>query len=79
MLYGAMNFPVRPFLDELEIFSSLGFDYLELAMDPPWGGYGRGDRSGSPGAYATQTDRRTPESVNGGIRLRPSSGRTQRR
>ncbi|MEJ2718122.1 MAG: sugar phosphate isomerase/epimerase [Deltaproteobacteria bacterium] len=35
MLYGAMNFPVRPFLDELRIFSSLGFDYLELAMDPP--------------------------------------------
>jgi sugar phosphate isomerase/epimerase len=35
MLYGAMNFPVRPFLDELETFSSLGFDYLELAMDPP--------------------------------------------
>jgi len=35
MLYGAMNFPVRPVLKELETISGLGFDYLELAMDPP--------------------------------------------
>ena len=35
MLYGAMNFPVRPILQELEAISSLGFDYLELTMDPP--------------------------------------------
>ncbi len=35
MLYGAMNFPVRPILSELETISGLGFDYLELAMDPP--------------------------------------------
>jgi sugar phosphate isomerase/epimerase len=35
MLYGAMNFPVKPVLEELEVFSKLGFDYLELAMDPP--------------------------------------------
>lgn len=34
-----MNFPVRPILDELETFSSLGFDYLELAMDPPQAHY----------------------------------------
>jgi len=35
MLYGAMNFPIRPVLQELEEISGLGFDYLELAMDPP--------------------------------------------
>jgi sugar phosphate isomerase/epimerase len=35
MLYGAMNFPVRPILHELETISGLGFDYLELTMDPP--------------------------------------------
>lgn len=35
MQYGAMNFPVRPVLQELESISSLGFDYLELTMDPP--------------------------------------------
>ncbi len=35
MLYGAINFPVRPILKELETISGLGFDYLELAMDPP--------------------------------------------
>jgi sugar phosphate isomerase/epimerase len=35
MLYGAMNFPVRPILQELEAISDLGFDYLELTMDPP--------------------------------------------
>ena len=35
MLYGAMNFPVRPVLQELDAISGLGFDYLELTMDPP--------------------------------------------
>lgn len=35
MLYGAMNFPVRPVLQELKAISGLGFDYLELTMDPP--------------------------------------------
>ncbi len=35
MLYGAMNFPVRPVIKEIEAISALGFDYLELAMDPP--------------------------------------------
>ena len=39
MLYGAMNFPVRPVLVELEVLSGLGFDYLELAMDPPQAHY----------------------------------------
>jgi sugar phosphate isomerase/epimerase len=35
MKFGAMNFPVAPLLDEIDTFSRLGFDYLELAMDPP--------------------------------------------
>lgn len=35
MLFGAMNFPVVPVLQEIETFAQLGFDYLELAMDPP--------------------------------------------
>jgi sugar phosphate isomerase/epimerase len=35
MQYGAMNFPVRPVLEELEQIALLGFDYLELSMDPP--------------------------------------------
>ncbi len=39
MLYGAMNFPIRPFLKELVAISGLGFDYLELAMDPPQAHY----------------------------------------
>jgi Tat protein secretion system quality control protein TatD with DNase activity len=39
MLYGAMNFPVKPVFDELEAISELGFDYLELAMDPPQAHY----------------------------------------
>jgi sugar phosphate isomerase/epimerase len=33
--YGAMNFPVRPVIDEIQSVSKLGFDYFELAMDPP--------------------------------------------
>jgi sugar phosphate isomerase/epimerase len=35
MRYGAMNFPIRPIMDELCEFSTLGFDYLELSLDPP--------------------------------------------
>jgi len=35
MQFGAMNFPVTPVLQEIEAFARLGFDYLELAMDPP--------------------------------------------
>lgn len=35
MIYGAMNFPVASVVDEIHSFGELGFDYLELAMDPP--------------------------------------------
>ncbi len=35
MLYGAMNFPVAPVRDELDTIAALGFDFLELTMDPP--------------------------------------------
>ena len=35
MQYGAMNFPVTPVFDEIDTFAALGFDYLELTMDPP--------------------------------------------
>jgi sugar phosphate isomerase/epimerase len=39
MRYGAMNFPIKPVLDELETISRLGFDYLELTMDAPQAHY----------------------------------------
>ena len=39
MHYGAMNFPVRPVVDEINTVARLGFDYLELAMDPPMAHY----------------------------------------
>ncbi|UCC66496.1 MAG: sugar phosphate isomerase/epimerase [Deltaproteobacteria bacterium] len=35
MKYGAMNFPIKPLLQEIEDIGELGFDYLELTMDPP--------------------------------------------
>ena len=35
MRYGAMNFPIKPIERELEDIASLGFDYIELTMDPP--------------------------------------------
>jgi len=35
MQYGTMNFPVKPLVAEIEEIGRLGFDYLELAMDPP--------------------------------------------
>ncbi len=41
MLYGAMNFPVKPILSELAKIAHMGFDYLELAMDPPEAHYSR--------------------------------------
>jgi sugar phosphate isomerase/epimerase len=37
MIYGAMNSPLRPILDEVKAIAELKFDYLELAMDPPHG------------------------------------------
>ena len=39
MQFGAMNFPVTPVVQEIETFAKLGFDYLELAMDPPMAHY----------------------------------------
>jgi len=33
--FGAMNFPIKPFLEEIEGAAGLGMDYIELAMDPP--------------------------------------------
>ncbi len=39
MEYGAMNFPIKPVFDELKKISDLGFDYFELALDPPCAHY----------------------------------------
>jgi len=36
MLYGAVNSPLCPVVDELKAIAELKFDYLELAMDPPY-------------------------------------------
>jgi sugar phosphate isomerase/epimerase len=30
-----MNFPIRPVLDEIHAIGAMGFDFFELAMDPP--------------------------------------------
>lgn len=35
MQYGAMNFPIKPVAEEMADIAALGFDYLELTMDPP--------------------------------------------
>ncbi|MEZ4529372.1 MAG: sugar phosphate isomerase/epimerase family protein [Desulfobacterales bacterium] len=39
MKYGAMNLPLNPVLNEIALFSDMGFDYLELTMDAPLGHY----------------------------------------
>ena len=39
MQYGAMNFPIKPVADELAEIGALGFDYLELTLDPPQAHY----------------------------------------
>ena len=30
-----MNFPIRPLLSEIEEIGHMGFDYVEITMDPP--------------------------------------------
>ena len=35
MRYGAMNFPVNDVRQEIKQFAVLGFDFLELTLDPP--------------------------------------------
>jgi sugar phosphate isomerase/epimerase len=35
MKYGAMNFPIKPLLREIELIGEMGFDYVEVTMDPP--------------------------------------------
>jgi sugar phosphate isomerase/epimerase len=44
MLYGAMNHPVYTILGELDEIAGLGFDYLELTMDPPEAHYSQVDQ-----------------------------------
>jgi sugar phosphate isomerase/epimerase len=35
MKYGAMNFPIKPLLKEIEEIGEMRFDYVELTLDPP--------------------------------------------
>ncbi len=35
MQFGAMNFPVKPLIREIDEIGRLGFDYVEISMDPP--------------------------------------------
>ena len=44
MRCGAMNFPVYPILDEVAAIAALGFDYLELTLDPPRAHYSQVDQ-----------------------------------
>ncbi len=37
MIYGAMNNPLWPLEGEIKAIATLGFDYLELCLDPPQG------------------------------------------
>jgi sugar phosphate isomerase/epimerase len=39
MRYGAMNFPVKPLIAEIDAIGALGLDFFELAMDPPQAHY----------------------------------------
>lgn len=35
MKYGAMNFPIKPILNEIREIGELDFDYIEISMDAP--------------------------------------------
>ena len=65
MLYGAMNFPVKPVLEELESLALLGFDFLELAMDPPAAHYAavRDQKTELLAALDLATKCKVPESL----------------
>jgi sugar phosphate isomerase/epimerase len=39
MHYGAMNFPIKPLLNDIREIAALGVDYLELSMDAPQAHY----------------------------------------
>jgi sugar phosphate isomerase/epimerase len=39
MLYGAMNSPVKPLLEEIETIGEMGFNFVELTMDAPQAHY----------------------------------------
>jgi sugar phosphate isomerase/epimerase len=39
MRFGAMNFPIKPVLQEIEAVGDMGMDFFELAMDPPQAHY----------------------------------------
>jgi sugar phosphate isomerase/epimerase len=39
MLFGAMNFPIKPLRDEIERIAQLGFDFAEISMDAPFAHY----------------------------------------
>ena len=39
MRYGAMNFPIKPVLEEIEALALLGFDFVELSLDAPQAHY----------------------------------------
>ncbi len=41
MRIGAMNHPIRPLLQEIDVLAGLGLDLLELAMDPPQAHHGQ--------------------------------------
>lgn len=41
MRYGAMNFPIKPVVEEIDTFAALGFDYVELTMDMPMAHHSR--------------------------------------
>lgn len=52
MLYGAMNFPIKPVLEELDRIHDLGFDYFELTLDPPCAHYSEINRLAADLAHA---------------------------
>ena len=62
MKYGAMNFPVKPLLEEIEEIGRMGFDYVEITMDPP---------EATPQKISAQK-RQIQEMKEGPIRIRQS-------
>lgn len=44
MKFGAMNFPIKPVMEEVKKIAGLGFDYVELSLDPPCAHYTDVDR-----------------------------------
>jgi len=53
MLIGTMNHPARPVIREIEWMAELGFEFVDLTLEPPAAAFGKSTLKKSPGFWPT--------------------------